>query len=105
MAKARAKKARPVERIVTALTARTQFGQILRRVHFDREKFVVQKRGESQAVILNVEEYLRLFAKQNPTVEAIRREAKAKGLDRITLREINREIKLARRELRNKKNG
>ncbi|MGC2528391.1 MAG: type II toxin-antitoxin system Phd/YefM family antitoxin [Candidatus Acidiferrum sp.] len=105
MAKRRMKTARPIERIVTALTARTQFGQILRRVHKDKEKFVVQRRGESQAVILNVEEYLRLFAKPIPAVEAIRREAKAKGLDRITLREINREIKLARRELRNKKNG
>ncbi len=105
MAKVRAKIGRPVERIVTALTARTQFGQILRRVRDDNEKFVVQKRGESQAVILNVEEYLRLFARPTPVVEAIRREAKAKGLDRLTLREINREIKLARRERRNKKNG
>jgi prevent-host-death family protein len=105
MAKVRAKISRPVESIVTALTARTQFGQILRRVRDDNEKFVVQKRGESQAVILNVEEYLRLFARPTPVVEAIRREAKAKGLDRLTLREINREIKLARRERRKKNNG
>ncbi len=105
MAKVRAKISRPVERIVTALTARTQFGQILRRVRDDNEKFVVQKRGEPQAVILNVEEYLRLFARPTAAVDAIRREAKAKGLDRLTLREINREIKLARRERRNKNNG
>lgn len=105
MAKARPKAAKPVERIVTALTARTQFGQILRRVHNEKEKFVIQKRGEAQAVILNVEEYLRLFAKPTAAVEAIRKEAKARGLDRITLREINREIKLARRDLRNKKHG
>jgi prevent-host-death family protein len=105
MAKVRAKISRPVESIVTALTARTQFGQILRRVRDDNEKFVVQKRGESQAVILNVEEYLRLFARPTPVVEAIRREAKANGLDRLTLREINREIKLARRERRKKNNG
>jgi prevent-host-death family protein len=88
---------------VPALTARTQLGQILRRVRIDKEKFVVEKRGEPQAVILNVEEYLRLFAEPTPTVNAIRREVKAKGLHRITLREINREIKLARRELRKKK--
>ena len=105
MAKTHTKTTRPVEQIVTALTARTQFGKILKRVHKNKEKFVVQRRGETQAVILNVEEYLRLFAKPNPTVEAIRREAKAKGLDRITLREINREIKQARRELRKKNNG
>jgi prevent-host-death family protein len=103
MAKGRTKTAKPIERIVTALTARTQFGQILRRVRNDKEKFVVERRGEPQAVILNVEEYLRLFARPTPAVAAIRREAKAKGLDRLTLREINREIKLARRELRKKK--
>jgi prevent-host-death family protein len=103
MAKGRTKTARRVERIVPALTLRTQLGQILRRVRNDKEKFIVEKRGEPQAVILNVEEYVRLFAKPTPTVAAIRREAKAKGLDRMTLREINREIKLARRELRKKK--
>jgi prevent-host-death family protein len=103
MAKGRTKTARRVERIVPALTLRTQLGQILRRVRNDKEKFIVEKRGEPQAVILNVEEYVRLFAKPTPAVAAIRREAKAKGLDRMTLREINREIKLARRELRKKK--
>jgi len=105
MAKARTKTAKPIERIITALTARTQLGQILGRVRDDRGKFVVERRGEPQAVILNVEEYLRLFARPTAAVQAIRREAKAKGLDTMTLREINREIKLARRALRNKKNG
>jgi prevent-host-death family protein len=105
MAKGSRKTAARVERIVPALTARTQLGQILRRVRIDKEKFVIEKRGEPQAVILNVEEYLRLFAKPTAALTAIRREAKAKGLDRLSLREINREIRLARRELKKKKNG
>ena len=99
---ARTKSERTVGRIVTALTARTQLGQILRRVREDNERFVVEKRGEPQAVILNVEEYARLFGRRVASVEAIRREAKAKGLDRISLREINREIKAARRERKEK---
>lgn len=103
MAKARTRDARAVGRIVTALTARTQLGQILRRVHNDKEKFVVERRGEPQAIILNVEEYVRLFGRKVPSIEAIRREAKAKGLDRLSLREINREIKAARREFGKKK--
>lgn len=97
MAKGRAKTAKPIERIVTALTARTQLGQILRRVRKDKEKFVVQKRGEPQAVIICVEEYLRLFNRPVSEFEAIRREAKTKGLDRLTMRDINREIKRYRR--------
>ena len=95
---------RPIARIVSALTARTQFGQILKRAGQHQERFVVGKRGEPQVVIRGIEEYLRNFAKPLPVVKEIRREAKAQGLDRITWREINREIKLARRNLRNQTN-
>jgi len=49
-------------------------------------------------VIMGIEEYLRNFAKPLPIVEEIRREAKAKGLDRLPMRETNREIKRYRRE-------
>lgn len=99
MAKTRSRTTKPVERIVTALTARTQLGQILRRVRYNNEKFVVERRGEAQAVLLSVEEYLRLFARPVAEFEAVRRQAKAKGLDRLSLRDINREIKRYRRRL------
>lgn len=88
-------------KIVPALTARTQFGQILRRVKQNRERFVVDKRGEPQAVIMSVEDYLRKFVKRpRAAIAAIRREAKAKGLDQLSLREINLEIERTRRERR-----
>jgi hypothetical protein len=45
---------------------------------------------------------LRNFATPLPVVEEIRLEAKAKGLDRMTMREINREIKRYRRERKQK---
>lgn len=103
MAKRQTKRARPVERVVTALTFRTQLGQILKRVRDDKERFVVEKRGDPQGVLIGVDEYIRSFARPIPSVQAIRKDAKAKGLDRITLREINREIKAARRESKKKK--
>jgi prevent-host-death family protein len=87
-------------KIVPALTARTQFGQILRRVKQNQERFVVDKRGEPQAVIMSVEEYLRKFVKSPGAFEAIRHRAKARRLDRLTLADINREIKAYRRERR-----
>ena len=88
-------------KIVPALTARTQFGQILRRVKQNKERFVVDKRGEPQAVIMSVEDYLKNFVKRPPAaIAAIRREAKAKGLDQLSLREINLEIERTRRERR-----
>jgi prevent-host-death family protein len=87
--------------IVPALTARTQFGQILRRVKQNKEHFVVDKRGEPQAVIMSVEDYPKKFVKRPPAaISAIRRQAKAKRLDQLSLREINLEIARTRRERR-----
>lgn len=87
-------------KIVPALTARTQFGQILRRVRENQERFVVDKRGEPQAVIMGLEEYLRNFARQPAALAGIQREAKAKRLNVLPLREINLEIKRYRRQRR-----
>ncbi|MGH9474263.1 MAG: type II toxin-antitoxin system Phd/YefM family antitoxin [Terriglobales bacterium] len=87
--------------IIPALTARTQFGQILRRVKQNKERFVVDKRGEPQAVIMSVEEYLQKFVKRpSAAVTAIRREAKARGLNKLSLRQINLAIKQVRQERR-----
>jgi prevent-host-death family protein len=47
----RAAKTVPLLRIMPVLTARTQLGQILKRVRQNNERFVVDKRGEPQAVI------------------------------------------------------
>ncbi len=91
-------KTKPVLRVVPALTARTQLGQILRRVRQNKERFVVDRRGEPQAIIMSVEEYLRNFAKPPLVLQKIRRAAKTNGLDRIPLRTINLEIKRHRRE-------
>jgi prevent-host-death family protein len=99
MAKRRAK---PVAQIVTALTARTHFGQILKRAHRNKERFVVGKRGEPQVVIMGIQEYLQNFARPLPAVAEIRREAASKGTHRLTLREINREIARYRRERKQK---
>jgi prevent-host-death family protein len=102
MARGQKKATRSVERIVPALTARTQLGQILQRVKQNKERFFVDRRGEPQAVIMSFEDYLKNFTKPNPALEKVRKAAKAKGLDRMTLREINREIKKYRQGRRAK---
>jgi prevent-host-death family protein len=85
-------------RIVPALTARTQLGQILRRVRQNKERFVVDKRGEPQAVIMSVEEYLKTFARTPKVLERIRHAAKKRKP--ISMRTINLEIARYRRERR-----
>jgi hypothetical protein len=61
---------------------------------------MVDRRGEPQAVVTSVEEYLRNFVKKPAPLEAIQREAKAKRLDQLSLREINLETRRYRKERR-----
>jgi len=87
-----------VTKIVAALAARTQFGQILKRVKNNQERFVVDKRGEPQAVIMGVEDYLKNFVKRPGALVAIQRQAKAKRLEQLSLSAVNLEIRRYRRD-------
>jgi prevent-host-death family protein len=87
-----------ISNIIPALTARTQLGQILNRVRQKNERFVVGRRGEPQAVIMSVEEYLKNFAANAPALKKIQRAARSKGADRLSEKAINEEIKRYRRQ-------
>jgi prevent-host-death family protein len=88
--------------IVSALTARTQFGQIMRRAREKNERFVVDRRGEPQVIIMSLRDYIRTIAPAPEWLQAIRAEAKRKGLDQLTMRQVNAEIAAYRREQRAK---
>jgi prevent-host-death family protein len=45
-----------VPKIVSALAARTQFGQIMRRARAKNERFIVDRRGEPQVVIMGIQD-------------------------------------------------
>jgi prevent-host-death family protein len=87
-------------RVVSALAARTQFGQIMRRAKNGNERFVVDRRGEPQVVIMGIEDFLRNIAPEPNVLAAIRAASKKAGTDRITMREIDQEIAAYRREKR-----
>ena len=84
-----ATKPKLVANILPALTARTQLGQILKRVRHDNERLAIDRRGEPQAVIMSVEDYLRQFAQWPPVMKKMWRIAKTRGLNSMSLREIN----------------
>ena len=86
--------------VVSALDARTQLGQIMRRAKTGRERFVVDKRGEPQVVIIGIDDFLNNVAPESDILAAIRADAKRKGRDKISMRAIDREIKAYRREKR-----
>ncbi|MBL8231606.1 MAG: type II toxin-antitoxin system Phd/YefM family antitoxin [Bryobacterales bacterium] len=89
-----------VPNVVSAVAVRSRLGQILKRVEQKNERFVVDRHGQPQAVIMSIRDYVNTFAPAPTWLKAIGREAKQKGLNKLTLRQINAEIATTRRERR-----
>ena len=85
-------------KVISALAARTQLGQIMRRARLEQTRFLVDRRGEPQVVIMGIKDFLNTIAPEKKVLAAIRADAHKKGKDKISLREINREIRSYRRE-------
>jgi prevent-host-death family protein len=85
-------------KVISALAARTQLGQIMRRARMEQTRFVVDRRGEPQIVIMGIKDFLRTIAPEKKILTAIRADARKKGKDKLSLREINREVRAYRRE-------
>ncbi len=94
------KEGRKMPMVISALAARTQFGQIMRRASQRQERFVVDKRGEPQVVIMGVKDFLKAVAPEPSVMAAIRAEAKRNKKSTLTMRQIDREIAAWRRERR-----
>ncbi len=86
--------------VISALAARTQFGQIMRRASQRQERFVVDKRGEPQVVIMGIKDFLEAVSPEPSVMAAIRAGAKRNKKSTLTLRQIDREIAAFRRERR-----
>ena len=87
-------------KVISALTARTQLGQIMRRANRERARFVVGKRGEPQIVIMGIRDYIKIIAPEPEILRLIGEQSKRKGTDQLTMRQINAEIKAYRKEKR-----
>jgi prevent-host-death family protein len=92
-------------RKISALTARTQLGQIMNRAVENNDRFLVQRNGEPAVVILSVTDYVKTFAPPPDWLEKSWDSAKRHGLDKLTTKEIDAEIAAARRARRKQKLG
>jgi prevent-host-death family protein len=86
--------------IVSALTARTQLGQIMKRATQKNERFVVDRRGEPSVIIMSVKDYVDTIAPSPTWLKRIQAEAERKGLDKLEMRDINRLVGYVRRDTR-----
>lgn len=86
-------------KVIPALTARTQLGQILQRVRDQQDRFLISRRGEVQAVIMSVEDYLRNVVQQPDALTELREAAKRSGVNTLSMQEIDAEITAHRKGL------
>jgi prevent-host-death family protein len=82
--------------VVSALSARTGFGKLLRRVEDEHRSLVIEKRGTPKAVLLSIRDYVRLAAPEPEVLRTIGEESKRQGTDKLTSRQIDEVIKSAR---------
>ncbi len=87
-----------MDRRIDAHIARTQFGQIMDLAIKNNERFVVDRRGEPAVVIMSVQDFIRTAAPPPDWLQKAWAGAKRRGLDALTLDDINAEIDAARRE-------
>lgn len=84
--------------VVSALTARTQLGQILRRATRNNERFVVDRRGEPSVVIMSIKDYVDTIAPAPKWLADMQAASKRRGTDKLTMRQIDAGIAKARRQ-------
>jgi prevent-host-death family protein len=84
--------------MVSALTARTQFGQIIKRATQRNERFVVGHRGEPSVVIMSMRDYIDTFAPAPQELRAMQTTAKRTGANKLNLSQINKIVAAVRKE-------
>jgi prevent-host-death family protein len=88
---------------ISALTARTQLGQIMNRAVDHNERFLVERNGEPAVLILSVTDFVKTLAPPPDWLEKSWDTAKRRGLDKLSMDEIEAEIAVHRREKRARK--
>lgn len=90
-------------RKISALTARTQLGQIMNRAVENNDRFLVERNGQPAVLILSVADYVKTIAPPPDWLEKSWNSAKRQGLDKLTMKEIDAEVAASRRERRARK--
>lgn len=82
--------------VVSALSARSNFGKLLRRIDLERRSLVIEKRGTPTAVLLSIRDYVKLAAPEPEVLKAIGEEAKQNCTSTLSSRQVDQIIKATR---------
>jgi prevent-host-death family protein len=83
---------------IEALEARIHFGSVMDEVEKKNTRFLVSKRGKPKIIILSVTDYLENILKEDELLTKIHLKTKETGLDKISEKEIEKELRAARRK-------
>lgn len=97
-----ARAARKTGNVVSALSARSNFGQLLNRLDKETGSILIEKRGTPRAILLSIRDYVKLAAPEPEILRIIGEGSKRRGTDRITMKEIDREIQAVRAKRKKK---
>jgi prevent-host-death family protein len=82
--------------VVSALSARANFGKLLDRVNSERRSLVIEKRGTRKAVLLSIRDYAKLAAPEPEVLRVIGRESERNGTSNLSSRQIDAVIRSTR---------
>ncbi len=94
--------AKRMTNIVSALTARAQFGQIMKRASLKNERFVVDRRGHPSVIIMGIKDFVDTIAPPPAELRAMQESAKKAGVS-LTMHEIDDVIAAVRAAERSKR--
>lgn len=80
--------------VITVRRATKEFPKLVKDVKGSKRRYVLSLKGKPEAVVLGFDDYLRsiLRSKRSRTVTRIQEEAMARGLNKLTLKDIDAEI-------------
>src|SRR5580704_17196219 len=84
--------------VVSALSVRSKFGSILRRLDAERRSLIIEKRGKPTAVLMDIRDYVKLAAPEPEVLKLIGDEAAQNRTSALSSRQIDQVIKAARAE-------
>jgi prevent-host-death family protein len=84
--------------IVSALDARSNFGKLLRRIDTEGRSLVIEKRGTPRAVLVSIQNYIRLAAPEPEVLRAIGEESIQNATHTLSSRRIDQIIRATRKK-------
>jgi prevent-host-death family protein len=84
--------------VVNALEARSKFGKLLRRVDTEGHSLVIEKRGTPRAVLVSIQNYVRLATPEPEVLRAIGEESIQNGTHTLSSKRIDQIIKATRKK-------